>query len=48
MEKSALMEGLSDESKSNADLFEMGTRLGEVVQQIDTKTERWMELAEYE
>ena len=46
-EKSTLTEGLSDESRSNADLFEMGTRLGEVVQQIDQKTERWMELADY-
>lgn len=47
IEKSTLTEGLSDESKSNAELFEMGTRLGKVVAQIDAKTERWMELAEF-
>lgn len=46
-EKSELSKGLSDESRSNADLYEMGKRLGEVVQQIDQKTDRWMELAEY-
>ncbi len=46
-EKSELSNGLSDESRSNADLYEMGKRLGEVVQQIDQKTDRWMELAEY-
>ena len=48
IEKSTLTEGLSDESNSNAELFEMGTRLGEVVKQIDAKTERWMQLAELE
>ena len=47
LEKSDLSAGLSDESRSNTDLYEMGTRLGEVVQQIDQKTERWMILAEY-
>ena len=46
-EKSTLTEGLSDESRSNADLFEMGNRLGEVVNLIDQKTERWLELADY-
>ena len=47
LEKSDLSAGLSDESRSNTDLYEMGKRLGEVVQQIDQKTERWMILAEY-
>jgi ATP-binding cassette subfamily F protein uup len=47
LEKSDLSAGLSDESRSNTDLYEMGKRLGEVVQQIDQKTERWMVLAEY-
>ena len=46
-EKSELSKGLSDESRSNTDLYEIGNRLVEVVQQIDQKTDRWMELAEY-
>jgi len=47
VEKAELTEGLSDESRSNADLYDMGKRLGVVVELIDQKTERWMELAEY-
>ncbi len=47
IEKSVLTEGLSDESKSNADLYDMGKRLAEVVELIDKKTNRWMELADY-
>ena len=47
IEKADLTEGLSDESRTNADLYDMGKRLGEVVDLIDQKTERWMELAEY-
>ena len=46
-EKVKLSEGLSDESKSNAELYDMGKRLGEVVELIDQKTNRWMELADY-
>ena len=47
IEKADLTEGLSDESRTNAELYDMGKRLGEVVDLIDQKTERWMELAEY-
>jgi len=47
IEKADLTEGLSDESRTNAELYDMGKRLGEVVNLIDQKTERWMELAEY-
>ena len=47
IEKLELSQGLSDESKSNADLYDMGKRLGEVVELIDQKTNRWMELAEF-
>ncbi len=47
VEKAELTEGLSDESRSNTDLYDMGKRLGIVVELIDQKTERWMELAEY-
>lgn len=47
IEKADLTEGLSDETRTNAELYDMGKRLGEVVDLIDQKTERWMELAEY-
>ncbi len=47
IEKADLTEGISDESRTNAELYDMGKRLGEVVDLIDQKTERWMELAEY-
>ena len=47
IEKADLTEGLSDESRTNAELYDMGKRLGEVVDLIDQKTDRWMELAEY-
>ena len=47
IEKADLTEGLSDESRTNAELYDMGKRLGEVVDLIDQKTERWMELADY-
>ena len=47
LEKADLTEGLSDESSTNAELYDMGKRLGEVVDLIDRKTERWMELAEF-
>ena len=47
IEKADLTEGLSDESRTNAELYDIGKRLGEVVDLIDQKTERWMELAEY-
>ena len=47
IEKADLTKGLSDESRTNAELYDMGKRLGEVVDLIDQKTERWMELADY-
>jgi ATP-binding cassette subfamily F protein uup len=37
---------LSDGSKSNDEIMEAGSKLGEIVQAIETKTERWLELAE--
>ena len=37
---------LSDGSKTNDEIMAAGSKLGEIVQAIETKTERWMELAE--
>jgi ATP-binding cassette subfamily F protein uup len=38
---------LSDGSSSNDQLMEAGQKLSEIMSQIDTKTDRWMELAEF-
>ena len=37
---------LSDVSKTNDEIMAAGSKLGEIVQAIETKTERWLELAE--
>ena len=37
---------LSDGSKTNDEIMDAGTKLGEIVQAIEMKTERWLELAE--
>ncbi len=37
---------LSDGTKTNDEIMEAGSKLGEIVQAIETKTERWLELAE--
>jgi ATP-binding cassette subfamily F protein uup len=37
---------LSDVSKTNDEIMAAGSKLGEIVQAIESKTERWLELAE--
>ena len=37
---------LSDGTKTNDEIMEAGSKLGEIVQAIESKTERWLELAE--
>jgi ABC transport system ATP-binding/permease protein len=37
---------LSDGSKTNDEIMDAGTRLGKIVQAIESKTERWLELVE--
>ena len=46
-EKNALTHVLSDSKSSNHDIMKAGTKLSEIVQKIETTTERWMELAEF-
>lgn len=46
-EKTKLSEKLSDASLSNDEIMEAGNRLSEVVAQIETKTDRWLELSEF-
>ena len=38
---------LSDGNSSNEQIMEAGNKLAEIVSQIDAKTDRWMELAEF-
>ena len=46
-EKTVLTEKLSDPSLSNKELIDAGNRLTEVISELETKTERWLELSEF-
>ena len=46
-EKAELTAKLSDPSLSNNELMEAGNRLGEVVKELEQKSDRWLELAEF-
>ncbi len=46
-EKVRLTEILSDAKKSNEELMEAGIQIGKLVEEIDQKTERWLELSEF-
>jgi ATP-binding cassette subfamily F protein uup len=46
-EKNTITEELSQGTKSNQEVYELGIKLGKIVQDIEQKTERWMELAEF-
>ncbi len=46
-EKAVLTEKLSDPSLSNKELIDAGNRLTEVISELETKTERWLELSEF-
>lgn len=46
-EKKELTEILSDSAASSEELVKAGYRLGEVVSDLDRKTDRWLELSEY-
>jgi ABC transport system ATP-binding/permease protein len=47
MKKAVLTEKLSDPSLSNKELIDAGNRLTEVISELETKTERWLELSEF-
>jgi ATP-binding cassette subfamily F protein uup len=47
-EKKQLTVVLSDANSSNEELMSAGERLAQVVQQIEEKTDRWLELSEYQ
>jgi ATP-binding cassette subfamily F protein uup len=46
-EKEIYTNKLSDTSLSNDELMKAGQKLGEIVEAIDSKTERWIELSEF-
>lgn len=46
-EKEQLTNQLSDAALSSDELMKAGQRLGEVVQQLEDKTDRWLELSEF-
>jgi ATP-binding cassette subfamily F protein uup len=46
-EKEKITEELSQGTKSNQEIYELGIKLGKIVEEIEQKTERWMELAEF-
>ena len=47
-EKAILTEKLSNPSLSNKELIDAGNRMTEVINELEQKTERWLELSEYE
>jgi ATP-binding cassette subfamily F protein uup len=46
-DKEKITEELSQGTKSNQEIYELGIKLGKIVEEIEQKTERWMELAEF-
>ena len=46
-EKAQLTQDLSDINTSNEDLMIVGEKLSKVVNELETKTDRWLELSEY-
>ncbi len=46
-EKNDISEKIANPENDNQTIYTLGTKLGEIVQQIEAKTERWMELAEF-
>ena len=45
-EKALLTDKLSDSSLSNVELMNAGNRLGEVIKELEVKSDRWLELAD--
>jgi hypothetical protein len=42
-----LTNSLSDSGKSNKEIYEAGIELGKLVEELDRKTNRWLELSEF-
>jgi len=46
-EKATIVEQLSSGTLSNKEVYDLGIKLGKITEEIEVKTERWMELAEF-
>jgi ATP-binding cassette subfamily F protein uup len=46
-EKATIVEQLSSGSLTNKEVYDLGLKLGKITEEIEAKTERWMELAEF-
>jgi ATP-binding cassette subfamily F protein uup len=47
LEKNKLTEEMSAGSATNEDLIRIGNRMAEIVSQLETMSDRWLELAEF-
>lgn len=46
-EKATIVEQLSSGLLTNKEVYDLGIKLGKITEEIESKTERWMELAEF-
>jgi ATP-binding cassette subfamily F protein uup len=46
-DKATILANISSEGVSNQDVYELGVKLGEIVSEIEEKTNRWIELSEF-
>lgn len=47
IEKAAILAKISSEGINNQEMYELGVKLGEIVSEIEAKTNRWIELSEF-
>ncbi|MCX6196114.1 MAG: ABC-F family ATP-binding cassette domain-containing protein, partial [Flavobacteriia bacterium] len=47
LDKATILAKISSEGLSNQDVYEHGVKLGEIVSEIEEKTNRWIELSEF-
>jgi ATP-binding cassette subfamily F protein uup len=47
LDKATILAKISSEGVSNQDIYELGVKLGEIVSEIEDKTNRWIELSEF-
>jgi ATP-binding cassette subfamily F protein uup len=47
LDKATILANISSEGLSNQDVYELGVKLGEIVSEIEEKTNRWIELSEF-
>ena len=47
IEKAAILDKISSEGINNQEMYELGVKLGEIVSEIEDKTNRWIELSEF-